>query len=196
MKLLVVYCHPRPDSFTAAIRDVAIDALANAGHAVDLLDLYAEGFDPVMSAAERGDYHTREVNRAPVAHHLARVKAADGLIFIYPTWWYAQPAMLKGWLERVFLPHETFSMPENNQPIRGLLSNIRLIVAVTTLGSPRWWWWLMGMPGRRILLTGIRGICAPGCKTRWLALHRIDVVGKEARKAHLDRVRKVLGEIR
>ncbi|HUN12829.1 MAG TPA: NAD(P)H-dependent oxidoreductase, partial [Rhabdaerophilum sp.] len=67
MKLLVVYCHPRPDSFTAAIRDVAIDALANAGHAVDLLDLYAEGFDPVMSAAERGDYHAREVNRAPVA---------------------------------------------------------------------------------------------------------------------------------
>ena len=196
MKLLVVYCHPRPDSFTAAIRDVAIEALANAGHAVDLLDLYAEGFDPVMSAAERGDYHTREVNRAPVADHLARVKAADGLIFIYPTWWYAQPAMLKGWLERVFLPHETFSMPENNQPIRGLLPNIRLIVAVTTLGSPRWWWWLMGMPGRRILLTGIRGICAPGCKTRWLALHRIDVVGEEARKAHLDRVRKVLGEIR
>ena len=196
MKILLVYCHPRSDSFTAAVRDVAVKALAASGHAVDVLDLYAEGFDPVMSADERGGYHARDANREPVADHLTRLKAVEGLIFVYPTWWYAQPAMLKGWLERVFLPHETFSMPEGNQPILGLLPNIRLIGAITSLGSPKWWWWLMGRPGQRILLSGIRALCAPRCKTLWLALHRIDVVGEGDRTAFLDRVRRTLGEIR
>ena len=85
MNILVVYCHPRADSFTAAVCDAAIESLAAAGHAVVLLDLYAEGFDPVMSAEERGGYHTPGANRLPVADHLARLKAAEGLIFVYPT---------------------------------------------------------------------------------------------------------------
>ncbi|MCZ8374462.1 MAG: NAD(P)H-dependent oxidoreductase [Beijerinckiaceae bacterium] len=196
MKILLVYCHPRKASFTEAARDTAIAALQGAGHEVDLLDLYAEGFNPVMSEAERAGYHTRGENRLPVADHLDRVKAAEGLVFVYPTWWYAQPAMLKGWLERVLIPHETFTMPEGNQPIRGLMQNIRLLAVVTSLGSPKWWWWLVGRPGQRILLSGIRVLCHPKCRTIWLALHRIDVVGEEARKAHLERVRAVLGGIR
>ena len=189
MNLLIVYCHPNPQSFTAAVKDTAISALKEAGHNVDIIDLYAENFCPVMSADERAGYHTRHENRVPVESHLARVKAADGLIFIYPTWWYAQPAMLKGWLERVLIPHEAFTMPEGNQPIRGLMTNIRYLGVITSLGSPRWWWWLMGRPGQRILLTGIKVLCAPRCKTLWLALHRIDVVGEGERKAFLERVK-------
>lgn len=196
MRVLLVYCHPNPRSFTAAIRDVALEALRAGGHEVDLLDLHAEGFDPVMREEERLAYHNAGENAVPVAGHLARLKAAEALIVVYPTWWYSQPAMLKGWLDRVFVPHETFSMPEAHKPIRGLLPNIRLVGALTTLGSPGWWWWLMGMPGRRILLTGIRALCAPRCRTLWLAFHRIDVVGEAARRAHLDRVRVVLGKIR
>jgi NAD(P)H dehydrogenase (quinone) len=53
----------------------------------------------------------------------------------------------------------------------------------------------MGMPGRRILLTGIHALCAPGCKTLWLALHQIDGVGEKARKRPLARVREVLGRV-
>ncbi|MCZ8183331.1 MAG: NAD(P)H-dependent oxidoreductase [Beijerinckiaceae bacterium] len=196
MKILLIYCHPCKGSFTEAARDVAMAALQSAGHEVDLLDLYAEGFDPVMSEAERTGYHTRGENRVPVASHLDRVKAAEGLVFVYPTWWYAQPAMLKGWLERVLIPHETFTMPEGNQPIRGLMQNIRVLAVVTSLGSPKWWWWLVGRPGQRILLSGIRVLCHPKCRTIWLALHRIDVVGEDARKAHLERVRAVLGAVR
>jgi putative NADPH-quinone reductase len=195
MNILLVYCHPDPASFTAAIRDIAVETLVAAGHAVDLLDLYAEGFEPVMSRDERAEYHSRDRNRRPVAAHLARLRAAEALIFIHPTWWYAQPAMLKGWLERVLVPHETFTLPEGNRPIRGLMTNIRLIGTITTLGAPKWWWWCMGMPGRRILLTGIRVLCAPGCRTFWLALHRIDTAGAAARAAFLDRVRRRLAAL-
>ena len=111
MKILLVYCHPNPASFTASVKDTALSALQASGHEVDVLDLYAEGFEPVMSREERLGYHTPGENRAPVASHLDRVKAAEGLLFVYPTWWYAQPAMLKGWLELVLIRHETFTMP-------------------------------------------------------------------------------------
>lgn len=195
MKVLLVYCHPNPESLTAAIRDTAIAALRVAGHEIDLLDLYAEGFDPVMSREERAGYHAPGENARPVANHLRRLTAAEALLFVYPTWWYGQPAMLKGWLDRVFIPHETFAMPEPGRPIRGLLTNIRLVGAITTLGSPTLWWWFMGMPGRRVLLTGIKVLCAPGCKTLWLGLHSIDSAGEGQRKAFLERVKKAMGGI-
>ncbi|CAN1563077.1 MdaB Putative NADPH-quinone reductase (modulator of drug activity B) [Rhabdaerophilaceae bacterium] len=195
MKILLVYCHPNPESFTAAVRDAAIAALEASGHQVDLLDLHAEDFVPVMSRAERAGYHTRGENRVPVAAHLDRVKAAQGLLFVYPTWWYAQPAMLKGWLERVLVPHEAFSMPEGNKPIRGLLTNIHFLGVLTSLGSPKWWWWLVGRPGQRIILSGIRALCAPQCRTLWVALHRIDVVGEGARQAHLARITRSLRKV-
>ena len=195
MKFLVVYCHPNPESFTAAAKATAISALREAGHEIDLLDLYAEGFDPVLSRQGRAEYHTPGLNRVAVADHLDRLKATEALLFIYPTWWYAQPAMLKGWLERVLIPHETFTMPESNQPITGLMTNILLVGVITTLGSPKWWWWLMGRPGQRILLTGIKVLCAPRCKTLWLALHRIDGVGEGERKAFLEKVRRAMQRV-
>jgi putative NADPH-quinone reductase len=188
MRVLVVYCHPCPDSFTAAVRDRALEALHKAGHETRLIDLYAEGFNPVISAEERRGYHTPGENERPVAEHLERLRWAEGLIFVYPTWWYGLPAMLKGWLDRVFVPHATFKMPERGKPIARVMTNIRLVGAISTLGSPRWWWWVMGAPGRRTLLTGISVLCARGCETFWLAHHRIDSSTPESRQAFLDRV--------
>lgn len=195
MRVLLVYCHPDPESFTAAVKVTAVAALTAAGHTVDLIDLYADGFDPVMRRQERRDYHTPEINEAPVADHLARLKAAEALVLVYPTWWYGQPAMLKGWLDRVFVPHATFTMPTDNKPIMGLLQNLRAIVAITSLGSPWWWWVLVGQPGRRILLRGIRALCHRRCRTRWLALHRMDEVGDAARKAFLAKVDRELSRL-
>lgn len=195
MRILLVYCHPCPESFNAAVRDRAIAALTRAGHEVDLLDLYAEGFDPVLSAQARRDYHTPGVNEADVADHLARLRAADGLLFVYPTWWYGPPAMLKGWLDRVWVPHATFKMPEKGKPIARVLTNIRLVGAISTLGSPSWWWWLIGMPGRRMLLTGLSVLCAKGCRTFWLGLHQMDSADDSRREAFLARVETRLARL-
>ncbi|MEM1382978.1 MAG: NAD(P)H-dependent oxidoreductase [Pseudomonadota bacterium] len=189
MRLLVVYCHPDPDSFSAALCNKVVAAAEAAGHQVDLLDLYAEGFEPVMHRAERQAYHDAGENERPVAEHIARLRATDGLIFVYPTWWYGQPAMLKGWLDRVWVPHVAFTMPTETQPIGRGLTNIRLIGVVTTLGSP-WWWWQLGMgaPGRRILLTGLGAICHRRARKFWLAMHSIDTAGADKRKRFLQRV--------
>lgn len=196
MRVLVVYCHPCPESFTAAIRDTTLTALRQAGHEVRLLDLYAEGFDPVMSADERRAYHEPGVNEAPVAEHLAHLRWCEGLVFVYPTWWYGQPAMLKGWLDRVWVPHATFTMPEPGKAIGRVLTNIRAISIVSTLGSP-WWWWtfVMGEPGRRILLRGFRPLVHPSCRTEWIALHNMDSATPAKREAFLDRVARTMALI-
>ncbi len=188
MRVLVVYCHPCAESLSATLRDTALAALAAAGHETRLVDLYAEGFDPVISAEERRLYHTPGKNEEPVAVHLANIRWAEALVFIYPTWWYGLPAMLKGWLDRVWIPHATFRMPQRNKPIGRILTHIRVIAAVTTLGSPRWWWWVTGMPGRRTLMTGIGSLCHPRHRTLWLAHYAIDSSTHESRKAFIARV--------
>jgi putative NADPH-quinone reductase len=189
MRVLLVHCHPCEGSFGAALRDTALKSLAAAGHETRLLDLYAMGFNPVMSAPEREGYHTAGSNELPVAEHLAALRWCEALIFTYPTWWYGPPAMLKGWLDRVWIPHATFGMPEANKPITRVLTNIRHVGAISTLGSPWWWWNLVMMaPGRRMLLTGIGVLCHPRCRTFWLGLHRMDSASAQQRAEFLARV--------
>lgn len=189
MRILVIYCHPNPESFTAAIRDVALATLATNGHETRLIDLYAIAFNPVMGREERARYHTPVENEHDIAEHLAALRWADGLLFVYPTWWYGLPAMLKGWLDRVWVPHATFEMPKGRRPISRILTNITHIAAISTLGAPRLWWWMIGAPGRRTLLTGLGVICNARCRTQWIALHRIDVVEAVERSRFLDTIR-------
>jgi putative NADPH-quinone reductase len=194
--MLVVYCHPCAESFAAALRDTALASLRAAGHEIRLIDLYAEGFDPVMSADERRGYHTAGENEKPVAEHLAGLRWCEGLIFIYPTWWYGPPAMLKGWLDRVWIPHATFGMPEPGKPIRAVLTDIRLLGVISTLGSP-WWWWTFGVgaPGRKMLLRGLRPLVARRCRTFWLGLHEMDSATAARRQRFLDMVARKLSTL-
>lgn len=172
MQVLLVYCHPREDSFCAALRDAVRAALAAAGHAVDLVDLYAEGFAPALSAAERGRYHEEGANLDGVADHVARLRAAEALVLVYPTWWYGMPAMLKGWFDRVWLPGVAFRLGEG--AIEPLLTGIRRIGVVTTYGSPRWLLWAIGRPDRKLIGRALRRLCARGCRLEWLSLTRMD----------------------
>ncbi len=188
MKILLIYCHPCAESLTASVRDRALTALAKGDHEVRVSDLYEEGFNPVMDAAERRGYHTPGDNEVPVADQLHNLKWADALIFVYPTWWFGLPAMLKGWLDRVMVPYATFMLPEPGKVVQPVLGNIRQIVAISTCGAP---WWLLkfiGDPGRRTLLRGMRAVCGRRCKTLWLAHYRIDSSTSESRRKFLDKV--------
>jgi putative NADPH-quinone reductase len=191
MRVLVVYCHPVPDSFCAALHRAVLDGLAEAGHEVRDRDLYAEGFDPVLTEAERRAYHDAGANTAGVADHLADLRWAEGLVFVYPTWWYGLPAMLKGWLDRVWVPGEAFLLPDGPGPIRPGLTNIRRLGVVTTHGAP-WWWthlWMMGA-GRTVIVRGLKPLFAKGCRHLYHGLHDMDTAAAEKRTAFLDRVRR------
>jgi len=197
MKLLLVYCHPDPESFGAAIRQAAADALTAAGHELRQIDLYAEGFDPVMSLAERRSYLTdTQANIAAVAPHVAALQWAEGWVVVYPTWYYSMPAMLKGWLDRVWLPGVTFELaPVKQRTIRGKLQHIRRFVGITTSGSPWWWLKVIGDPGRSIFMKGLRPLYAKGCRMKWLQLYNMNHVSDADRQAFLARVRRELSTL-
>jgi len=95
MRVLVVYAHPLSDSFAAALRDAVVARLRESGHEVDHCDLYAEGFDPVLTAPERRAYNTATPDLTAVKAHVARLRAAEALVLCFPTWWYGMPAILK-----------------------------------------------------------------------------------------------------
>jgi putative NADPH-quinone reductase len=189
VKALVVFCHPKPDSFTGAVRDVVLARLSAHGAEVRLTDLYARGFDGRLTLAEWEGYVDTPANRAPVAGDVADLAWADTLIFVYPTWWYALPAVLKGWLDRVFLPDVAFLMPAGaNQTIRPGLTNIRRLGVFTTCGASWGLTLLVGSPGKRILLRGIRLLCAPRTRTAFAAHYLMDSSTPESRARHLARV--------
>lgn len=196
MRLLFVHAHPVPESLNAALCRAAVEAARDRGHEVRLIDLHAERFDPVMAAEERRAYPAAGPPPDDVAPHVEALCWAEGLILVYPTWWYAQPAILKGWFDRVWRPGIAFSIPRPGEPLRGALTNIRLIGVITTLGSP-WWFWtfLIGAPGRRIILRGLRYCTAPRTRTFWLALHDIDTAEAATCARFIERVRARIARI-
>lgn len=196
MRALVVYCHPKPESFTAAVRALVVARLEARGAEVRQHDLYAEGFDPVLSPAEWEGYLDEASNRAPVARQAADVAWCDTLIFVYPTWWYGLPALLKGWLDRVLLPGVAFVMPKGpGETIGPGLLQITRLGVFTTCGASWWLTRIVGAPGRRTLLRGVRALCARRCRTGFAAHYLMDSSTPESRARHLARVERVLDRL-
>ncbi len=196
MRALVVYCHPDPASFSAAVRDRVLEHLRAAGAEIRLHDLYAMGFQPCLSQSEWRGYLDSPANRAPVADAAADLEWCDTLIFVYPTWWYGLPAMLKGWLDRVLLPDIAFLMPDGvNKNIRPGLARITRLGVFTTCGASRWLTFFVGAPGKRTLLRGVRLICARGCRTAFAAHYLMDSSTSESRAAHLNRVGRAMDRL-
>ncbi len=197
MKLLLVFCHPDPHSYGAALRDTAVQALTGAGHELRQIDLYAEGFNPVFSAAEKGTYLSDTArNIEGVAAHVEALRWAEGWVVVYPTWFYGAPAMLKGWLDRVWLPGVSFRIASAKQrTIGGELSNIRLFVGITTSGSPWWWLKVIGDPGRSLFMKGLRPLYAKRCRMKWLQLFNMNHVTAAERQAFVARVSRELSAL-
>lgn len=100
---LLVVAHHRADSLTAHIADRARVRLEKDGRTVDVLDLHAEGFDPRMTVADEPDWGDRDKTySAEVRAHMRRIDAADLIVVVFPVWWYGLPAVLKGWIDRVW----------------------------------------------------------------------------------------------
>jgi putative NADPH-quinone reductase len=196
MRALVVYCHPRETSFTAAVRDVVIGKLRDAGAEVRLIDLYARGFDPVLAAHEHEIYEDETLNRVPVQQDCDDLAWCDTLIFVYPTWWYGLPAMLKGWLDRVLVPGLAFLMPQaEGETIRPGLTHITRLGVFTTCGASWWLTRLVGAPGRRTLLRGVGLLCAPRKKTAFAAHYLMDSSTPESRAKHLANVARQMDRL-
>jgi len=148
MNVLIVFCHPEPKSFNAALKDKAIQFFRQAGSTVEVSDLYAEKFDPVEKhehfltrvnsdtfeplSEQRHAYNTRTLP-ADVAREIERLGRCDLVIFQFPLWWHQQPAMLKGWFDRVFVAGGLYTSKMRYD--RGYFKGKRAVCSVTS-GAP------------------------------------------------------------
>lgn len=148
MHALIVYAHHEPRSFNAAMKDLAVATFEAAGWSVEVSDLYAEGFQAVASPADfteasnsdRFGYLHEQRHAAPkrayaadILHEQNRLARADFVLFQFPVWWYAPPAIVKGWVDRV-LTHG-FAYTDSDMFDSGLLRGKRGMVAATTGGT-------------------------------------------------------------
>lgn len=128
MHVLVVVAHPNAHSLTQALATEFTHGLKARGHGFEVLDLYAEDVTPVVSAAEHAGWAQKKVPPV-IAAYQERVRAAEGLAFVYPIWWASPPAILQGWLQRLLTVGFAFDYVDGKP--RGLLSQkVQLIVNV------------------------------------------------------------------
>jgi NAD(P)H dehydrogenase (quinone) len=186
----VVLAHPCEDSLGAAAAASAVEGLRSTGAQVDLLDLYALGFDPVMSAAERRSYLSETPIIDPMVYeHAQLVTAAHTIVFVYPTWWSGPPAMLKGWMERVMVTGVAFHLDPKSQRIRPGLTNLRRVVGISTYGSPRAYVRAINDNGRRIFTRSLRLAAGIRVRTTWLGLYAVDTATETDRTDFLTKIR-------
>jgi len=132
MKILAVIAHPGKESFNHAIFKRAIQTLKNLGHDVLFHDLYTEKFDPVLSFEEIKK--TAKFN-SKLATYCNELTGSDGLLFVHPNWWGQPPAILTGWIDRVFQPGIAYEFNEGDNGAgvpRGLLAGKRALVFNTS----------------------------------------------------------------
>jgi NAD(P)H dehydrogenase (quinone) len=189
MRVLYVYCHPLDDSFHAAIRKAALAGLKEAGHEVDLLDLYAEGFDPVLSAQRRRDYHDSERNRRNNQAHVDRLMLANALVVQFPTWSFGPPAMLKGWFDRMFGPGIALDLSDPGHA-KPMLLHIKRITGIATYGRPLWQAIGMADPPRKIIKRYLPWFTGRKAVVRYYALYHMNVVTQAKRGRFLAKVRR------
>ncbi|MBE9913913.1 NAD(P)H-dependent oxidoreductase [Paenibacillus donghaensis] len=133
MKHLIVYAHPRTNSFNHVILDTAVNTLKKNGHDVVVRDLYELGFQPVLTAADIASMR-KGVIPEDIKNEQLYITEADVIIFISPIWWTGLPAILKGYVDRVFA--KGFAYASGEEGIVKLLKGKKGLI-INTHGAPK-----------------------------------------------------------
>jgi NAD(P)H dehydrogenase (quinone) len=131
-KTLIVFAHPNHDSFNFSLLETVAETLRNNGHEIELNDLHAMGFDPVMTA---GEIHQQSIPDE-ILREQAKITWAETLVFIFPIWWWGPPAILKGWLERVLCQDFALKYDVSLNRLVGTLQGRSAIVLTTSSADP------------------------------------------------------------
>ena len=205
MQILVVYAHPEPRSFNGAMLQAARDTLATAGHSVEVSDLYAQGFNPVAGHGDVRSRHDEDIfNLGAEQMHAAqtnqfaddvqaeidKLMAADFLILQFPMWWFSMPAILKGWIDRIFAFGQAYDFGRTWE--NGVFVGRRAMLAITA-SAPAAAFMPDGRNGdmERVLWpihAGVLALCGYSVLPPFIA-HGIPFVGQEAMSAELGRYR-------
>jgi len=155
---LIIFAHPNPDSFNGAILKRIENKLKEKEYQFISKNLYQLNFNPIlnMNDAERMKNSTVADD---VALEHGDIEWAKNIVFVYPIWWAGQPAILKGWIDRVFNRGFAYA-PQEDGTVKGLLSD-KTVMVFTTSGSSEENMRQSGMYDamEKIMLQGILGFC-------------------------------------
>jgi len=199
MKVLIISAHPSQESFLCTVRDDVVSNIIKSDVQVRHHDLYAENFNPVFSAYERlnhvGDIAVKLQDMPDLAAYVQDLQWCDTVIFFYPTWWSGQPAILKGWIDRVLLNDVAWTLPQGAARIKPLLTNIRRVVVVTTHGSSKFVNALQGESGKRTMFRSVRAMFSPRARCHWIAMYGMDRASEGQREKFIRVVRGRVSKI-
>ncbi|PKM89419.1 NADPH dehydrogenase [Candidatus Falkowbacteria bacterium HGW-Falkowbacteria-2] len=165
-KYLIIYANPRHEGHSGYLLQQVESRLAARGADFEVIDLYRIGYDPILKPTELYSAPNRVIDPQNIEFQ-KKIKAATSLLFIYPTWWQAPPAILKGFIDRVFTSGFAFTYV-NGLPI-GLLKD-KKAAAFTTSGSPAFFHFITGNPALKVLLKYTLAFC--GMRTKGFSLGR------------------------
>lgn len=189
-KILIINGHPDKQSFCNAIAMQYKTGAENAGNKVVLINLYELQFDPVL----RYGYREKSQLEPDLVKAQNEILNADHLVFVYPNWWATYPALLKGFIDRVFLPGFAFKYREKGMLWDKLLTGKSAHVFVT-MDTPKFFYKLfMHQPGHNSFKKGILNFC--GIKpVKIFSFHMVRKSGESKRKEWLQKVNKIASEI-
>lgn len=191
MRVLVLFSHPVEESYGAALHKQVVESLKAAGHEVDDCDLYAEGFDPVLSRYDREIYHTYPDNTKLLESYVTRLEKAEALVIVTPVWNFGFPAMLKGYFDRVWLPGVSFELV--NGKVQSKLRHIKKLGAVLTYGADPFRAFIAGNPPKKIIKRVIRAQLHPLVKVTFLAHYDMNRSTDVTRGKFMGKVKAEMG---
>ncbi|BBI30924.1 NAD(P)H-dependent oxidoreductase [Cohnella abietis] len=165
MNVLIIFDHPygaeasenipHQRSYAAALLAATKRGLTSAGHQIDLIDLHADQFNPVMSAQELAAWRKKKTIDPLAMEYQSRLMAADHIIFIFPIWWEAMPAMTKGFIDKVFAKGIIYEEPKPGRPFVNKLTKLKGVSLLTVMATPNFFYrWIFGNPVTKILFRG------------------------------------------
>ena len=191
LRVLLVVAHPLDNSFAKAASARIRTTLERRGIEVDMIDLYADDFDPRLTSAERSSYFKSPYDSDAVAGYVVRLRLAQKLVFVFPQWWFNVPAILKGFFDRVLVPGVAFDRASSGGPLIPRLTQVDALWVVSSTGAP---WWVtrlyMGDPVRRQIARGIKPLVSRNASFRMLTLYDMDRMTERRAGAFLGRLER------
>ena len=189
-RTLIVYAHPYDGSFNHAVLEAATSALDKAGRPYDVVDLYADGFDPRMPAEELALFTEGGTLDPLVSHYQKLIEGASRIVVIAPIWWSELPAIIKGFVDKVM--KQNWAYYPTATGVKGRLTHIQQVLVLTTSTAPTWF--LRRFCGNyvgSVFLGAVLKQLGMGGRS-WVNFGKVGKTGRRQHKKHLKRVARLV----
>lgn len=155
MNILIINGHPDKESYNYALSQAYLKGVSKTNAKITLLNIAELEFNPNLQHG----YRKRTVLEPALEEAIQKIKTADHIVWFFPMWWYGYPAIMKGFIDRVFLPGITFENIEGKSVVKKLLKGKTARIIVTS-DTPKWYdRWFMGRPALNQLKKGTLQFC-------------------------------------